>query len=137
MEKEYYQAHLVRRMVAGLIDYGIICTLYLIFDSLGAIYLILAFLSWALLTVGTEQKFGSTLGNRIVGLKPLSVVDFQKPTFLQSLKRHLLDPIDLFALGFATILIISFSKKKQRLGDMWAKTIVVKAQENLSHATTI
>lgn len=122
-------------MAAGLIDYGIICTLYIIFDSLGAIYLLLSFFSWGLLTIGAEQKFGATLGNRVVGLQPITVDDFKKPTFLQSLKRHLLDPIDLFVLGFATILIISFSKKKQRLGDMWAKTIVVKTQENFSRTS--
>ncbi len=52
-----------------------------------------------------------------------------KPTFGQSFKRHLLDPIDMFFFGLIGILTIKNSVKNQRLGDMWAKTIVMKTSD--------
>ena len=43
----------------------------------------------------------------------------------QALKRHLLDPIDILFYGIPAIITVKNSGKHQRLGDMWAKTIVV------------
>jgi uncharacterized RDD family membrane protein YckC len=37
----------------------------------------------------------------------------------------LLDPIDILFYGIPAIIAIKNSDKHQRLGDMWAKTIVV------------
>jgi len=90
------------------------------------------------MTVGLEQFFGATLGNGIVGLMPKSIKKesdeqnwqnfMSKPTFGQSLKRHLLDPIDMIFFGLVGIITIKNSEFNQRLGDMWAKTVVVKSE---------
>jgi hypothetical protein len=87
------------------------------------------------MTVGMEQFFGATLGNKIVGFVPKSVKKdaqgrngenyMERPTFVQSLKRHLLDPVDMFLFGLVAIITIKNSELHQRLGDQWAKTIVV------------
>ncbi len=91
------------------------------------------------MTVGFEQWFGATLGNLFVGLKPVSIrkpadsstfsETDEKLTFEQSLKRHLLDPIDMFFFGLIGIITIKNTDKNQRLGDIWGNTIVVKTPE--------
>ena len=144
------QPFIGRRIIAGIIDYGIIygfSILYVIAfgeqDETGAygvsgIKSLVPMIFWAIMTVGIEQLMGETLGNTLVGLKPISIKENQlstfkggniKPTFSQSLKRHLLDPIDMFFFGLVGILTINNSDNNQRLGDMWAKTIVVKTSE--------
>ncbi|WP_394335734.1 RDD family protein [Flavobacterium cyanobacteriorum] len=63
---------------------------------------------------------------RYCRLKPLHAENRNKPTFFQSLKRHVLDPVDMFPFGLIAIITIKNTDKHQRLGDLWAKTIVVK-----------
>ena len=139
-----------KRIIAGLIDYAIIYGFFIIYvyafgelDETGGftvsgIKAVVPFLFWALMTIGIEQLIGETLGNSLVGLKPISIRENQystfkgsnlKPTFGQSFKRHLLDPIDMFFFGLVGILTIKNSEKNQRLRDMLAKTIVVKTSE--------
>jgi len=79
------------------------------------------------MTVGFETGFGGTLGNSIVGLKaiPMTGVN-RKLTLSESFKRHILDPIDMTLLGLIAIIVIKNTAKNQRVGDLWAKTIVVK-----------
>lgn len=86
------------------------------------------------MTIGIEQLMDETLGNSLFYLKSISIKENSysnfkdsnlKPTFEQSFKRHLLDPINMFFFGLNGILTIKNSEKNQRLGDMWAKTIVM------------
>lgn len=86
-------------------------------------------LFWFIFTVLMEQLTGATLGNGIMSLKPVHEKGANnKPDFFQSLKRHLLDPIDMFFFGIPAIIAIKNTPKKQRLGDLWAKTVVVKVK---------
>jgi len=131
-----------RRFLAAFIDYGIINIVFILLlailgtpeeDGRGSYKLhgyvgLLPILFWGIMTIGLEQLFGSTLGNGIVGLKPISEsgVD-SKISVSQSLKRHLLDMVDMFCFGIVGYLVIKSNPKSQRLGDIWAKTIVVKS----------
>jgi len=91
---------------------------------------------WGIMTIGLEQWFGATLGNLFVGLKPVSInysynkqtgiTLGEKLTFGQSFKRHFLDPIDMFFFGLIGYVTIKNTEKNQRLGDIWANTIVIK-----------
>ena len=45
--------------------------------------------------------------------------------FIEALKRHLLDPIDILVYGIPAIITIKNSEKHQRIGDKWAKTFVI------------
>jgi len=126
-----------RRFLAALIDYsmqlGIFYALalnlgepnddggYSLPGSLG----LLPLLFWMILIVGMEQLTGATFGNGIMGLKPVTLSG-GKPTFVQYFKRHLVDMIDMFFLGLVGYLIIKNTPLKQRLGDLWAKTVVVR-----------
>lgn len=47
----------------------------------------------------------------------------------EAAKRHLLDPIDIALYGIPGIIAIKNSDKKQRIGDMWAGTIVVNLKD--------
>ena len=132
-----------KRFVAGLIDYGIINTIcFLIIMTFGTPDseenyhldgwpVLILILIWAFWTIGLEQFFGATLGNSIMNLKAISSKGYKtKLTFEQSLKRHLLDIIDMFFFGLIAYLIITKTEKNQRLGDLWAETIVVNVNSN-------
>jgi len=81
---------------------------------------------WFAITVCVEISLGSTLGNALVGIKPIPINGVnRKLTFLESFKRHLLDPVDMFFFGLVGFVTIQSSEYHQRVGDIWAKTIVV------------
>ena len=130
-----------KKIIAALIDYTIIITIdfYLVFAfgepvvgepesfELNGFPALITILPWFIFTICLEYFLGSTLGNGIVGLKPVMQENKNmKITFIQSLKRHLLDPIDMFFFGLIGYLVMKSNKDGQRLGDIWAKTIVVK-----------
>lgn len=84
-------------------------------------------LFWFLTTVGCEVGLGSTIGNSLVGLKPIPISGINRRlSLLESFKRHLLDPVDMFFFGIVGIVTISSTQKNQRVGDLWGKTIVIK-----------
>lgn len=131
------EANLTRRFFAGLIDYTIILTIsYLIAEEYGqpieegyrlkGVAALLPILVWMLFTIALEQVTGATLGNGLLRLKPLDADKKIKPTLSQSFKRHLLDPLDMFPFGLVAIISIKKTEKCQRLGDLWANTVVVK-----------
>jgi uncharacterized RDD family membrane protein YckC len=70
-----------------------------------------------------EGYTGQTLGKKLVGTRVWDKND-KKPTVLQSILRHLLDVID-YCVIFG-ILVASLTKKRQRIGDLVANTIVIK-----------
>jgi uncharacterized RDD family membrane protein YckC len=128
-----------KRIFAGIIDYAIILTFFYIYIysfgepsedggyHINGLPALVPILFWGIMTVGLEQLFGATLGNSLVELKPISIRGFEKKlTFGQSLKRHLLDPIDMFFFGLIGIITIKNTDRNQRLGDIWANTIVMK-----------
>ncbi|NQX81106.1 MAG: RDD family protein [Flavobacteriaceae bacterium] len=139
------------RILAGFIDYFIICTFFMVYVytfgepndeggySVNGLPALVPVLFWGIMTVGIEQWLGATLGNLLVGLKPVSISKSsdnstfsrtgKKLSFGQSLKRHLLDPIDMSFFGLIGIITIKNTDKNQRLGDIWGNTIVVKSSE--------
>ncbi|MDN3618683.1 RDD family protein [Polaribacter undariae] len=126
------------RFAAGIVDYIIIfgVTFFLVFIlrepndaggySLHGLPGLIPIVFWLIMTVGLEVGFGSTAGNYLVGLKPIPKSGTnRKLTFKESFKRHLLDPIDMLFFGLVGIVTIKNTELNQRVGDLWAKTIVV------------
>ena len=71
-----------------------------------------------------EGLTGRTLGKRVVGIKVLSD-DFSEGSVTASIVRHLFDFVDMiFLVG---LIVAAASQKKQRIGDLIAKTVVVVA----------
>ncbi|TRZ46330.1 RDD family protein [Robertkochia solimangrovi] len=132
-----HKKYFLRRIIAGIIDYLIIflCTcIYAILMGeqdfsggyhLGTLKSMGVIGIWGIFTIGIEQLHGRTLGNSLMELRPRSVSGLSDDLFFgQSLKRHLLDPVDMWFFGLVGMIIIATSEKHQRLGDMWAQTIV-------------
>lgn len=69
-----------------------------------------------------EGLTGKTIGKRVVGIRVLRE-DFSEISVTRSIVRHLIDVVDMmFAVG---LFVASFTLKKQRIGDLVAKTVVV------------
>jgi uncharacterized RDD family membrane protein YckC len=132
------EGHVGRRVVAGLIDYILIFgATYAYLKEFGQAteegYMITGLpalfpiVIWLSLTVILEQVLGATIGNGIAGLKPGVLHRPEKKiSFGQSFLRHLADPLDMFFFGLVGVLTINNSVNKQRLGDIWAGTVVTR-----------
>lgn len=87
-------------------------------------------IAWFIITIGLEQFSGSTLGNYAMKLKAIPIADPRKPIeFGQSIKRHLLDLIDVSFFGIVGFITIKNTVYNQRLGDLWAKTVVIEISD--------
>jgi uncharacterized RDD family membrane protein YckC len=129
--------NLFKRFLSALIDYSIVFGFFYTYlmtfgTETSEGYVVTGFPAliplffWFFYIVLLEVFYGATIGNSIVGLKPISLINHNgELSFSQSIKRHLLDPIDMFPFGLIGILIISNTEKNQRLGDLWAKTTVI------------
>ena len=129
-------------MFAGLIDYFLMCGMFYViclyfgkynghgyeldgFSSLSVI------LIWLLYMIVLELSFGGTFGNLIFNLKVISIHPKKTSlTFDQSFKRHLFDILEMWPFGLIGILLIKNTKYNQRLGDIWAKTIVIDIKDD-------
>ena len=80
---------------------------------------------WLIYFPFIEGMFGYTVGK---GLLDLKLVCQRKDdfAFFVALKRHLLDPVDFFLFGLVGILLVKNTRDHQRLGDMWAHSLVIK-----------
>lgn len=128
-----------RRIAAGTIDYAIIyafaSVISLVFVSfrqdipylLEETPIIILAIVWLFITIGIEISVGATIGNLILGLKAIPMNgQYRKLTFIESLKRHIMDPVDMIFFGLVGVIVIKNTEKNQRIGDLWAKTIVIK-----------
>jgi len=140
MKKKKSDTFLIRRISACIIDYLLILIFIVVLlffygtsdgeggYSLDGLPALSVFIFWGIITIGMEQLLGMTIGNYLNKIKPISIVNYQdkeRISFSQSIKRHLLDVVDMSFLGLTGIIVIKNTKKHQRLGDLWAKTIVV------------
>jgi uncharacterized RDD family membrane protein YckC len=131
-----FKTNLKKRFFASFIDYLLMfLILYLYISKFGiqteegttsvqgfSTFPIIAF--WFFYFVIIETYEGATLGHKAFDLLILTE-NRKKIGFKEALKRHLIDPIDFFIYAIPAIIAIKNTEKKQRLGDLWAKTIVV------------
>jgi uncharacterized RDD family membrane protein YckC len=73
----------------------------------------------------TEWFFGATAGKLVCDLRVVSLTG-KKCSFAQSAKRNLLRVVDFFPFYLTGFIAAKLSPLRQRLGDQWAKTIVIK-----------
>jgi len=131
-----FKTNLKKRIFATLLDYGLYCLAFYVYlmyfghkDEDGGYKVsgLLAtpiFLFWFIYFIVIEAFYGSTLGHLGFGLK-VQTLNRNDINLTQALKRHVLDPLDIFLYGIPAIIAIRNSDKHQRIGDMWAQTIVV------------
>jgi uncharacterized RDD family membrane protein YckC len=128
------------RIVAGIIDVVVLIVFSFIFSAifgdadaegssasfqlsgLPFILLVLASIAYYLVP---EAMYGQTLGKKIMGLKV--VAESGELSWGKVAIRTVLRIIDGFFFYLVAVILIAVSKKHQRLGDMAAGTLVVKA----------
>ena len=94
-----------------------------LFSTGGLAAMIIAFAYFAIM----EGRFGQTLGKMALGIKVVREDDGRAPGTRAAVLRTLMrivDSIGSYAVAFVVALV---SGKNQRLGDMVAKTLVVRA----------
>lgn len=139
-------ASLGRRIIATLLDTSILIALGVItviavglpikpiasvnFSDFGwlasqAVFLIIFIIYFSTL----EWLTGQTMGKKIVGIRVIGQENHGNPTFFSALARNLLRYVDYIPYLFPIIGIVLMlaTKKRQRLGDLVAKTYVVRA----------
>lgn len=125
------------RIIATLIDYGIYAAMFFIYvyafgdsnDEGGHTVTGWLFwpipIVWFLYFVVTESFNGATPGHDICKLTVVKA-NAEKLSLGDAFKRRIVDPIDIFIYGIPALICICNTPKYQRLGDLFADTIVVK-----------
>ena len=137
MRKISTQPNIARRVTATVVDYGIYLTFWFWYVyqfgtpndeggySVNGWPGFLLFLTWFIYFPLIESFKGQTIGHMIVQLRVVTL-NGNSITFGQSLKRRLVDCLELFAtFGLVAFLTVKNSERHQRVGDLWAKTLVV------------
>jgi uncharacterized RDD family membrane protein YckC len=147
-------ANLGIRSLAALIDSAIVCVLWFcVIEAWGTtqgasstslsmvqekvvtgVPALLLLLATAAYWVVPEWLFSMTLGKLLCGLRVVCI-DGKKITLSQSIQRNLLRLIDAFAFYLVGFLVAKLTPLHQRLGDLWAKTLVVKTSDVMQLST--
>jgi uncharacterized RDD family membrane protein YckC len=128
------------RFLASLIDYLIYCIFYWVIASaygsistsngsfhseVNGLPAVFCFAFWFIIPV-SEGLFGQSFGKFACDLKVMDITHSQA-TMSQCIIRHLFDLVDFFPfLGITGLLVASNNTSNQRVGDLVARTIVVK-----------
>ncbi|MET4080533.1 putative RDD family membrane protein YckC [Pedobacter sp. UYP30] len=140
---EYEVAGLGERVLARLIDLAGFLVLYIIsiilfgvaaftHSSVGFYVIMIGFLVVFIFydLVCELTMNGQSVGKKIMKIRVISLTGSQ-PTLSQYLLRWLFRIIDfsiVFGFGVVAVLAVAFTEKHQRIGDMIAKTIVIKTK---------
>src|SRR3954447_14024881 len=92
-------------------------------DTGAYIGIVLVFSLWFNYFAFCEWRWGQTIGKNATGIEVRSVDGADRLTFGQASLRNLLRIVDFFVIG--EVMIVA-TRRKQRLGDKVAKTVVVR-----------
>jgi uncharacterized RDD family membrane protein YckC len=135
-----YKTNLKKRIIATILDYSIVLIptyVYIMFfghdndeggKTVDGLIALPIPIFWFIYLVVVEGFNGATLAHQALYLK-VTTFDRKEIQFTQALKRHLLDPVDIFFWGIPGLIAIKNTDKHQRLGDLWAKTIVIDTKD--------
>jgi len=86
-------------------------------------------LFWVLWLIIPEAIWGTTLGHRVNELWIVSM-DGTKADTLQIIRRRICDAIEIvWCFGLIAYILIKNTQYNQRLGDIWAKTLVIEKSQ--------
>ena len=89
---------------------------------------LLSWLLWLLYFTYFESTTGQTLGKQLMSIRVVDETTMQHLDFARSLVRNILRIIDWLPLFYLiSFILIATNTRKQRIGDMAAPSIVVKA----------
>ena len=133
MEPNY--AGFWRRLLASLLDnitwilfylwiyVWVVGGAFLASDTAGILALLVFFSLWFNYFAFCEWRWGQTIGKNATGVEVRSRDGARRLTYGQASIRNLLRLIDFFVIGEV---MISTTRRKQRLGDLAAKTVVLR-----------
>jgi uncharacterized RDD family membrane protein YckC len=133
MDPEY--ASFWRRSLAALLDnvtwiffylwiyVYIVGGAFLAGDTAGIVALFVFFSLWFNYFAFCEWRWGQTIGKNATGIEVRSVDRAPRLNFFQASIRNLLRLVDVFVIGE---LMVAITKRKQRLGDRAANTVVLR-----------
>lgn len=137
------QYSILWRVVGALIDWGIfygVILLYLFLfgtpdgsgtyritgpPAFGA-FIVIAIL-WFVYFPVAETFARQTVGKAIVGLQVTGASQVT-PGIVEMTKRRLADVVDFTLWGIVGLIAINKTEKRQRIGDLWAETMVVRTE---------
>ena len=96
---------------------------FLASDTAGILALLVFFSLWFNYFAFCEWRWGQTIGKNATGVEVRSRGRRQRLTYGQASIRNLLRLIDFFVIGEV---MIATTRRKQRLGDLAAKTVVLR-----------
>jgi uncharacterized RDD family membrane protein YckC len=96
---------------------------FLASDTAGIVALLVFFSLWFNYFAFCEWRWGQTIGKNATGIEARSLDGARRLTYGQASIRNLLRLIDFFVIGEV---LIATTKRKQRLGDLAAKTVVLR-----------
>lgn len=128
------------RAYAALLDYGLYVACWFVYIyvfgvpgleggyQVTGIRVLPLILLWLLLFPALEGWIGRTIGKGLLGLQVVesSGTDI---TFRRALKRRIIDPFDFGGFGVQALIAAGNTSMRQRLGDLWAGTCVVRTQK--------
>lgn len=130
-----------RRVAATLIDYILLFTLTFMYIyqvgernregtyQVTGLPALVPLIAWFLYIVVVEKMAGATLGHKITGLKVVSS-DGNPLSWGQVFKRRIADILDItWCFGLLAFILVLNTEHHQRLGDIWAGTLVVDKNE--------
>jgi uncharacterized RDD family membrane protein YckC len=94
---------------------------------------LLLMLATAAFWILPEWLLGTTLGKWACDLR-VTTLNGGSISFVQSLKRNVLRSLDFFPFYLTGFVAARLSPNRQRLGDLWAKTIVVSRKSRQAEA---
>lgn len=133
MEPNY--AGFWRRLLASLLDnitwilfflwiyVWVVGGAFLASDTAGILALLVFFSLWFNYFAFCEWRWGQTIGKNATGVEVRSRDGARRLTYGQASIRNLLRLIDFFVIGEV---MIATTRRKQRLGDLAAKTVVLR-----------
>ena len=131
-----YYAKLRNRALATFIDYVIFFVIAIAYvfafgePREGGVYVIewssmfpiVCF--WFVYFPAVESRAGQTLGKKITGIRVVTLSG-KDVTFINAVLRRLFDNVDMLFFGLVAAVVIKNSDKRQRVGDLFANTIVI------------
>jgi uncharacterized RDD family membrane protein YckC len=127
-----------KRIAATLIDYTLVFGLTIAYVSIfgspndeggrtiSGLPALVPLIFWFAYFIVTENLLDGTLGHQLMGLIVVTL-DNKHPAFSQTVVRRVADALEIsWCFGFIAFIIVYRTDHCQRLGDILAKTIVVK-----------
>jgi len=129
---------IVKRGIAYIIDFSMALVPFYIYFQLfkhknpdgefvvkGGTGIPFFWLTYSFYFIFQEYKWHRTIGKRIFRLKVVKT-DNSKLSLPDVLKRHLFDFVEMILIPVLPVIIASLNDKNQRLGDLIAKTQIVR-----------